>query len=164
MTKKLFITMTLASTLLASCCGNTGKQEEAAMITKQPIEVVDGRFTAEIMHQLGKVGDPQLSPDGSKILYGVGYTSVKENRSNRELFVMNIDGSQNQKITNSAKSENNARWINGGNQIAFLRGGSMWIMDANGQNEREVKGISGFDVADIHYFVLCRRELKCIYA
>lgn len=58
---------------------------------------------------------------------------------------MNVDGSQNHKITNSAKSENNARWINGGNQIAFLRGGSMWVMDANGQNEREVKGISGID-------------------
>lgn len=145
MTKKLFVTMTLASAVLASCCGGTEKQQEAAMITKQPIEVVDGRFTAEIMHQLGKVGDPQLSPDGSKILYGVGYTSVKENRSNRELFVMNVDGTQNHKITNSAKSENNARWINGGNQIAFLRGGSMWVMDANGQNEREVKGISGID-------------------
>ena len=145
MTKKLFVTMTLASAVLASCCGGTEKQQEAAMITKQPIEVVDGRFTAEIMHQLGKVGDPQLSPDGSKILYGVGYTSVKENRSNRELFEMNVAGSQNHKITKSAKSENNARWINGGNQIAFLRGGSMWVMDANGQNEREVKGISGID-------------------
>ncbi len=145
MTKKLFVTMTLASAVLASCCGNAEKQQEAAMITKQPIEVVDGRFTAEIMHQLGKVGDPQVSPDGSKILYGVGYTSVKENRSNRELFVMNVDGSDNHQITNSPKSENNARWINGGSRIAFLRGGSMWIMDANGQNEKEVKGISGID-------------------
>lgn len=145
MTKKLFVTMTLASAVLASCCGGAEKQQEAAMITKQPIEVVDGRFTAEIMHQLGKVGDPQLSPDGTKILYGVGYTSVKENRSNRELFVMNVDGSDNHQITNSPKSENNARWINGGSQIAFLRGGSMWIMDANGQNEKEVKGVSGID-------------------
>ncbi len=156
MANKLFITMALTSAVLASCCG--GKQEETAIITKQPIEVTDGKFTPEIMHRLGKVSDPQLSPDGSKILYGVGYTSIEENKSNRELFIMNVDGSENHQITKSAKSENNARWINGGDQIAFLRGGEMYVMDANGANEKKISGISGMDA-----FEFSPAEDKIIY-
>ena len=77
------------------------------------------------MPQLGKISDLQVSPDGSQILYGVSYTSIEENRSNRNLFVMNIDGSNNRQLTHSPKSINNARWIEGGKRIAFLKGRSI---------------------------------------
>ena len=38
------------------------------MITKTEIQVENGKLTPEIMHRLGKVGDPQLSPNYGKIL------------------------------------------------------------------------------------------------
>ena len=101
--------MAIAPVLCTSCGSGTG--ESAEIISKQTIEVYDGQYTPEIMHMLGKVSDPQLSPDGTRILYGVTYTSVEQNKSNRELFIMNADGSGNHRITNSAESENNARWI-----------------------------------------------------
>ena len=66
--------MLLASALCA-CSGNQ-KVESEAMITKQEIQVENGHFTPEIMHRLGKVSDPQLSPNYGKILYGVTYTSI----------------------------------------------------------------------------------------
>ncbi len=142
---KPIIAMAAATALLASCCSGSGSNDGATLITKQSIDVPDGRLTPEIMHQLGKVSDPQLSPDGSKILYGVSYTSIEQNRSNRELFVMNADGTNNTQLTSTPKGEANARWINGGAQIAFLRGGNMWVMDANGANEKQVTGIEGMD-------------------
>ena len=94
---------------LMTACGEKAPKEP--VLEKHDVAIVDGHFTPEIMHQLGKVSDLQVSPDGSKILYGVAYTSIEENRSNRNLFVMNIDGSDNHQLTHSPKSLSNARWI-----------------------------------------------------
>ena len=84
--------------MAAALCGCGGQQTTGPMITKTDIQVENGQYTPEIMHQLGKVGDPQVSPDGTKILYGVSYTSIEENKSNRELFVMDTDGSNNHQM------------------------------------------------------------------
>ena len=56
----------LAALAVMTSCKNEPKS--APMIEKTPIEVVDGQFTPEIMHRLGKVSDPQVSPAGDKIL------------------------------------------------------------------------------------------------
>ena len=55
-----------------------------------------------------------VSPDGQKVVYTVAYYSVPENRSNREVFVMNADGTDNKQITKTSYSENEAVWIKGG--------------------------------------------------
>ena len=65
-------------------------------------------FSIEALQALGRVSDPQISPDKSKILYGISYENLEENKSNRDLYVMNIDGSDNKRITDTPKSENNA--------------------------------------------------------
>lgn len=149
MRNKFLTIMAIAPVLCTSCGSGTGESTE--IISKQTIEVSDGQYTPEIMHMLGKVSDPQLSPDGTRILYGVSYTSIEQNKSNRELFIMNADGSENHRITNSAESESNARWIENGEKIAFLRGGQIWVMDADGSNARQVsdvkKGIDAFEFA-----------------
>ena len=159
MNYKFIIAMAAVSAIFASCCGNSGNSKAGSeLITKEVIEVTDGMYTPEIMHRLGKVSDPQVSPDGTKILYGVSYTSIEQNKSNRELFVMNLDGSENHQITNTPKSESNARWIKGGEQIAFLSGGSLWTMNADGSNRKQINGIEGIDA-----FELSPAEDKIMY-
>lgn len=149
MTKKIFTVMAIASASLAGCCGSGTNAADAGsdpLITKTEIAVTDGHFTPEIMHRMGKVSDPQLSPDASKILYGVTYTSIEQNKGNRELFVINADGSGNTQLTSTPKSEANARWYNNGKQIAFMRGGQMYVADFNGTglaNEKQVSDIEG---------------------
>ena len=63
--------MLMSSMAVMSSYAQSGRKGAATVIEKTPIEVVDGKFTPEIMLRLGRVSDPQLSPDGSKILYGV---------------------------------------------------------------------------------------------
>ena len=77
-------------------------------IGKSDIAVVDGKMSPEVLLAFGRMSDPQVSPDGKSIMYGVSYTSVEENRSVRNLFICNIDGSDNQQLTKSGKSINNA--------------------------------------------------------
>ena len=133
--------------IAASCGGNTDKKTDE-LITKSNITVEGGRLTPEVMHSMGKLTDPQVSPDGLEILYGVAYTSIPQNKNNRELFVMKADGSDNRQLTTTVKSENNARWINEGKEIAYLLDGQIWVMGKDGSNAKQISkyeaGISEF--------------------
>jgi hypothetical protein len=64
-------------------------------IGKSNIVIEDGKMSPEALLAFGRMSDPQVSPDGKHILYGVSYTSVEENRSVRNLFICNIDGTGN---------------------------------------------------------------------
>lgn len=147
LTKIMASLVVLAGT--AAC--NTAT-EEAPIIEKPEVTVVDGKFTPEVLEAFGRVSDPQISPDGTKILYGIAYESVEQNKTNRELWVMNIDGSNPVRITKTASSEQNAVWIDGGKKIAFLYkegdGMQLFTMNADGSDRKCVskveKGIDGF--------------------
>ena len=95
-------------------------------ISRSEIVIEDGKMTPEVLLAFGRMSDPQVSPDGKQILYGVSYTSVEQNRSVRNLFICNLDGSDNQQLTTAGKSISNARWSKDGKHIAFLYGGQIW--------------------------------------
>ena len=103
-------------------------------IGRSEIVIEDGKMSPEALLAFGRMSDPQVSPDGKHILYGVSYTSVPENRSVRNLFICNIDGSDNQQLTMSGKSLSNARWYNDGSGIYFLMQGQIWGGDVKTKN------------------------------
>ena len=100
--------------------------QEEGFIGKSGIVVEDGQMTPEVLLAFGRLSDPQVSPDGKHILYGVSYTSVEDNRSVRNLYICNLDGSDNQLLTQSGKSITNARWSSDGKHIAYIKGGQIW--------------------------------------
>ena len=104
-------------------------QQQEGFIGKSEIVVADGHMTPEVLLAFGRLSDPQVSPDGKQILYGVSYTSIEDNRSVRNLYICNLDGTDNQLLTSSGKSIANARWSNDGKHIAYLMGGQMWIAE-----------------------------------
>lgn len=147
--------MATTAMIAASCTTQEAKQEENAPIIGKTTRVPnDRRITPEILQELGKISEVTPSPDGTKLLYGVSYVSVEQNRSNRELFVMNTDGSDNHAITHTAKSESNAVWSADGSEIYFMSSESgssqIWKMNADGTNRQQ---ISDFE-KDIEGFVL----------
>ena len=135
-------------------------------IGESDIVIENGQMTPEALLALGRLSDPQLSPDGEYILYGVSYTSIKDNRSCRNLFICRKDGSERQQITKSGKSISNARWINGGKGLAFIMGGQIWT--ANIRTGKEGWKVTGLvqisDVpAGISEFKLSPDQSKLIY-
>ena len=110
---------------------NKGK-EPAGYIGRSEIEIKGAHMTPEVLLSLGRLSDPQLSPDGTKILYGVSYTSIKDNRSCRNLFICNVDGKEGHQISFYAKSVSNARWNEDGSAIYFIQGGQMWSAPLKG--------------------------------
>ena len=104
----------------------TGKTAEQGFIGESLPEIKDGKMTPEVLLALGRMSDPQVSPDGSKILYGISYISVEENRSCNNLYICNTDGSDRQRVTSEGKSISNARWSRDGKHIFYLQGGQIW--------------------------------------
>ena len=100
--------------------------EGKGYIGRSGIVVEDGKMSPEALLAFGRMSDPQASPDGDYILYGVSYTSVEENRSVRNLSICRLDGSAQQQLTRSGKSISNARWSEDGKHILYLKGGQIW--------------------------------------
>lgn len=137
-------------TMAMSCA----KTEESGYIGPSDIKIEDGVMTPETLLALGRLSDPQISPDGSKILYGVSYTSVPDNRSCRNLFICNIDGSDKVQLTRYASSVSNARWSKDGSKIYFLFKGQIWQAPFKGKSLGKMQklsdipaGVSGFSVS-----------------
>ena len=135
-------------------------------IGKSEIKIEDGRMTPEALLALGRLSDPQVSPDGNHILYGVSYTSVEDNRSVRNLYVCGIDGTSPCLLTRSGSSIGNARWSNDGNHIAFLMKGQMWTAgisrDAEGWKLTEARQVSNVE-SGISEFKLSPDQTKVMF-
>ena len=168
--KRLIETLMMATTLALGACSSSPEAEStpADLIGKSDIKIENGLMAAEVLQSFGRVGDVCISPDGQKILYSVTYVSVEQNKSNRELFVMNIDGSEARQITRTPQSESGAVWIDGGRRIAFLSSESgssqLWVMNADGTGRKQVSayegGINGFLLSPDEKQVLFYADIK----
>ena len=148
---KLKQALLMATTAVLTAC-NTG--ENANLIGKGDLQLDSDRMTPEALWALGRVSDAQVSPDGQRILYGVTYYSVPANKNNREIFVMNSDGTHAQQITHSAHSEYAAKWVKNGAKIAFLSAESgetqVWEMNPDGSSRQQITQHAG-GVSDFKY-------------
>ena len=144
--------MAIALTAAVSACDT--KKEDAPLIEKQVPVIENGRMTPEILWSFGRVGNVEVSPDETKILYSVSYYSVEQNKSNSELFVMNADGSGKKQITKTANKEIAAKWMNDSKHIAFLsnESGSMqlWTMKDDGTARTRLTDREG-DISDFSF-------------
>lgn len=166
MKSKLLVMLISSALLTSACTGGGEKTQEGTPISRSTITVENGLLTPEVMHNMGKVSDPQISPDGKEILFGVSFTDIAQNRNNRELFIMDVDGGNKRQITSTVKSENNARWINDGKEILFLQGGELFKMDREGKNTVKIgeygKGISEFTLSPDQTKILFISNIKSI--
>ena len=116
----------VAAVLALAACNNAEMKPDKAYVGPSSLQVEGGHMTPELLLSLGRLSDPQLSPDGKTILYGVSYTSIAENRSVRNLFVMPADGGEPTQLTMDGKSIASARWSKDGSAIYFLQGGQLY--------------------------------------
>lgn len=141
--------MAIALSATFTSCNKTDKSEKDSdeIIGKQTVKLENGLMTPETLWAFGRIGNVQVSPEEDKILYSVSYYSVKQNRSNSELFVMNIDGTDKKQITKTPLKETAAKWIEGGDIIAFIsnESGSMqvWGMNPDGSGRRQITNVNG---------------------
>ena len=74
----------------------------------------------EDVFELEYASDPQISPDGSQIVYRRTGFDIMKDRSRGNLWIINSDGSKHRKLTTREVSESSARWSPSGDRIAFV--------------------------------------------
>jgi dipeptidyl aminopeptidase/acylaminoacyl peptidase len=136
-------------------CGSGGN--EAKIIEKPDVQVVDGKLTPELLEAFGKVSAPIISPDGKEVAFTITYEDIEENKGNSEIYLMNVDGSDLKRVTKSAGSESNIRWIDNGEKLAFLRydeetdAVQIFRANKNGKNEKRLtkmeNGVECFEIS-----------------
>lgn len=161
----------LSAGMLACGSGKDSKEKDEAaapLIGKATVKITDGLMTPEALYSFGRISEAVVSPDKSKILYGVTYVSIEQNKTNRELFTMNIDGSDNKQITKTPTGENSAVWVKNGSKIAFLssEGGSsqIWEMNPDGSDRVKISdvegGVNGFSYSPDEKKILYIKNVK----
>ena len=79
-----------------------------------------------------------FSPDGTRI----AFISNRDQAGNTEVYVMNADGSNVQRLTNNPAADTTPTWNPQGTQIAFTsdRSGSpqIWVMGVDGLGQRQL--------------------------
>ena len=145
--------LTMSASALLMATATAAAADEAPVIERPDYHSATGIFDIDALEALGRVDGPCVAPDGTKVLFGISYENLEQNKSNRELWVMNIDGSSQTRLTHTPSSESGAVWIDGGRSIAFLYPDAdgksqVWVMNADGTDRRQVSrvegGVSGF--------------------
>lgn len=65
------------------------------------------------------VSDPQISPDGSKIIYVRNFKDIMTDKNLSNLWIVNYDGSQNRPLTTGNHNDFYPRWSHDGKKIIF---------------------------------------------
>jgi dipeptidyl aminopeptidase/acylaminoacyl peptidase len=169
--KKLII-LFMSISLLNFSSGKASEKKSGknmVIIGKSNISINNGLMTPETLWSFGRIGNVSISKDRKKIAYEVRYYSIPENKSNSEIFVMNVDGSDKKQITNTPFSETNPIFIDGDKKIAFLSTESgksqIWTMTINGKKRKQLSDyktdIESFSFSPDEKKILFIAQVKC---
>jgi dipeptidyl aminopeptidase/acylaminoacyl peptidase len=105
--------------LLAGCLLALVMAGHAQGQGKPPLKLMD-------VFELEYADDPQVAPDGKRIVYVRTFMDVQKDRVRSNLWLVNVDGSNHQPLTSGKHRDASPRWSPDGKRIVFIsdRGGS----------------------------------------
>ncbi len=117
------------------------------LLAAAPAATAQQRMSPELLWQLGRVADPQISVDGSRLLYSVRRYDLAANSGRSQVYLMDLRTRKSQQLT-EAGSNSSARWSpTGAEQIAFVssRSGAaqIHVMDLGSRHVRRVTSHPG---------------------
>ena len=78
------------------------------------------RFTANDYFNFEYVSDPQISPDGKKIIYVRNFADVMTDKFYSNLWIIGFDGAGNRPLTSGLFHDASPRWSPDGSQIIYI--------------------------------------------
>ena len=105
----------------------------------------------ELLTTLRSFSGYNFSQEKQKIIYLVSQPDLKENKSSKELYIMNADGTESKLISEEGQAIAEPAFILGGEKIAYIQKGELYIMNIDGSSKKKIsqecnvnKDIEGF--------------------
>ncbi len=164
MKRILFLT---ALVLSLTVYGQKTNKGDCVVIGKPEITLDNDLMTPEALWAFGRVSGQEVSPDGKTVLFGITYYSIEQNKGNRDLYTIGVDGQNLKQITKTCKGEYNAVWRPDGKKIGFITAESgsaqLWEMTPDGSDRKQIShidgGITGFKYAPDQSKILFTKEV-----
>lgn len=149
---RLYLPSLLLALLLTNSCKKQApapQPEPQQQINNQLTaeEKTGGVMTPEIMWKFSRLGTFTLSPDGSTVLYTVTDIDLTSEARMTNIFSIPAAGGDEVQLTTDGGSS--PQWYNNGKSIAFVRKGVLYTMNADGTDQKEVTGLSEFEIFNI---------------
>ena len=117
----------------------------AALLSLAALAQTKRPLTFDDLVAIKRIGDAQISPDGSRVAYVVTEVDKNLNRGKRSVWAVPSSGGASQQLITSDKNDYSPRWSADGKWIAFLstREGApqIFVAGADGSNPRKVTGV-----------------------
>jgi dipeptidyl aminopeptidase/acylaminoacyl peptidase len=140
-----FFALFLLSAIVACTSPNSSVQQKNYLPTVPELE--SEILTPEVLWSFGRVGSPQVSPDGKTVLYTVTYYNIEENKAFRDIYTVSVSGGASSNLTESATNEFNAVWRPDGKKICYLSASSgsvqLWEMNPDGSGKLRISSVEG---------------------
>lgn len=105
------------------------------------------KLTPEKLWQFGRVSDPQVSPNGKAVLYGVKTYDIKANKGTNIIYSIPVSGGNPVALSEAKQNIFSARWRPDGKKITYLSAESgevqIYEMNADGSGKTQVTAVAG---------------------
>src|SRR6266850_2156434 len=105
------------------------------LMSAEPAHAAGRPITVADLLAMPRISEPQLSPDGTRVVYTLAVPDVNANRMARDVWMVTLAGGEARALTTGGH-EGRGRWSPNGKSIAFIstRSGSMqlYVMNADG--------------------------------
>jgi dipeptidyl aminopeptidase/acylaminoacyl peptidase len=99
--------------LLAICIILIGGSTALADKPAKPLAIED-------VFNLRLAVDPQISPDGKRVIYVRQFNDIMTDKRHANLWIVNSDGTENRPLTTGNYNDSSPRWSPDGTQIAYI--------------------------------------------
>src|SRR5207245_7204994 len=79
-----------------------------------------GRLSINDVFDLQLATDPQISPDGKRVIYVRQFCDIRSDRRHSNLWIINFDGSDQRALTTGNFNDTSPRWSPDGSQLIYL--------------------------------------------
>ena len=86
----------------------------------RPVFAADPPLKPMDIFDLEYAADPQISPDGTKVVFVRNSLDLMKDRGRSRLWVVNADGSDLRPLTSGAGNESYPRWSPDGKRLAYV--------------------------------------------
>ncbi|NIR47023.1 S9 family peptidase [candidate division KSB1 bacterium] len=91
-------------------------------VAAHPLNDINNRFKPIDVFQLEYASDPQISPDGKKIVYARRFMDIMKDRRRSNLWIINFDGSNHRALTTGNENHTSPRWSPDGSRLLYVSG------------------------------------------